>query len=112
MKLIYSNILVILISAFLISSCQNKEDSMEKAEPVEAQVVFDQSDARQSAEFYLNAMFAENDFEALKLMTKPDQRAQFSRSIGSLASMLVRMESAEYEIMFVDKKENLALIYQ
>ena len=111
MKLIYSNILVLLISACFLSSCQNDEapidDNVEMTKPVK---VFDQLDPRESAEFYLNAMFNDNDFEALKLMTNPLERSNFSKSIGSLATMLVRMDSAQYEITFVEQKENLALI--
>jgi len=111
MKLIYSNILVLLVLACFLSSCQNDEVANDKSvEVTESIEVFDQLDPRESAEFYLNAMFVDNDFDALKLMTNPLERENFSKSIGSLATMFVRMDSAQYEITFVEQKENLALI--
>ncbi|MCJ8314407.1 MAG: hypothetical protein HRU38_19965 [Saccharospirillaceae bacterium] len=110
MKMMHLNILVILITAMLFASCQNKEESVSEVEVVKQVEVFNQLDPRESAEFYLKAMFIDNDFDALKLMTHPEQKDGFSKSIGSLAAMLVRMDSAKYEITFVEQKENLALI--
>ena len=105
MRIVYSNVVMILLALFVLASCQK-----DGVEPKNEVVVFDQLDPRESAEYYLNAMFIENDLDALKALTHPDQKDGFSKSIGSLATMLVRMDEASYEITFFEQKENLALI--
>ncbi|BCE01425.1 hypothetical protein [Marinicellulosiphila megalodicopiae] len=89
MKFVY----VLLISLVLLVGCKDKP-----------------MDAQKSGEAYLKAMFIDNDIDAIKKMTHPDQVEDFTRSIGGLANMLVLMDDASYEIKSVKEDGDLAVI--
>jgi len=103
MKIKYLNVVMVLLVAFALAGCQDNASQENVA-------TFNQLDPKESAEYYLNAMFIENDLDALKALTHPDQKADFSKSIGGLAAMLVRMSDALFEIISFAQKDNLASV--